>query len=70
MTIRVTITHNEAAGSPAFVDVHHRSPGGGVVPSPQATYTLDAGTARTIAVHRGQLLVVRDSTDVVHTEEF
>lgn len=68
MSIRVTITHNEKVGEPAFVDVHHRSPGGAVTPQAIKTYTIEPGAAVTLCVHSAQVLVMREAPEIVHGE--
>lgn len=68
MTIRITLTHNEKAGDPAFVDVHYRSMDGGVVPTPTKTYELSPGEARTLCVYGAQVLVVREGPDLPRGE--
>jgi len=69
MTIRITLTHNEQAGPPAYVDVHHRTMDGGAVPTPVRTYTLQPGEARTLCVYGAQLLVVREGPELPRGEQ-
>lgn len=68
MTIRITITHNEKTGDPAYIDVHYRMGDGLVTPHPVKTYTLQPGEARTLCVYSAQVLVVREAPDIPHGE--
>ena len=68
MTIRITLTHNEQAGPPAYVDVHYRGMDGSVLPTPTKTYTLTPGESRTLCVYSAQLLVVREGPDLPRAE--
>ena len=58
--MRPTVTHNERTGDPLYVDVYRREPGGPVSDTPLRTYCLQPGEARTLEVHPGQVLVLRD----------
>ena len=59
MTIRIQIKNIDAAGEPAFVDVHYRQSDGSVVSTPTRTYTLEPGQTRELAAYCAQVLVVR-----------
>ena len=69
MTIRITITHNEMTGEPAYIDVHHRAPCGAVTPQAIKTYTLQPGEARTLCVHSAQVLVIREAPEITHGDD-
>jgi hypothetical protein len=70
MTIRISMTHNEKTGDPAFIDVHHRSPGGAVTPQPIKTHTLQPGESQTLCVYSAQVLVVREAPEILHGDGF
>ena len=68
MTIRIQIKHIEAAGEPAFIDVHYRKADGSVIPTLTRTYTLEPGETREVAVYYAQVLVVREGPEIVQGE--
>ena len=68
MTIRIQIKNIDAAGEPAFVDVHYRQSDGSVVSTPTRTYTLEPGQTRELAAYCAQVLVVREGPEIVRGE--